>query len=190
MLPLATVNYPSAVEQLLEDRLLPLGPGKPLTAKRAALEQLTTAQITGERHPTDDDMLACCLSGLWLWHDFLEESHRISQEVGTSSGSYWHGIMHRREPDFSNAKYWFRRVGGHPVMERLPEAISPLLADAPETKVSRALAGKAVWNSLLFVDLCSEFYEAGNAEEELCRRIATAEHRLLFDYCYRAALGE
>ena len=54
------------------------------------------------------DMAQACLAGLWLYHDFLDESHSISQEIATSTGSFWHGIMHRREPDPSNAKYWFR----------------------------------------------------------------------------------
>jgi hypothetical protein len=30
------------------------------------------------------------LSGLWLWHDFLDRSHEISQAVHTASGSFWH----------------------------------------------------------------------------------------------------
>ena len=40
---------------------------------------------------------------------FSHESHTISQSIETPSGNYWHAIMHRREGDYSNAKYWFRR---------------------------------------------------------------------------------
>jgi len=50
----------------------------------------------------DRDMARACLAGLWLSHDFLDESHTISQEIATPTGSYWHGLMHRREPDASN----------------------------------------------------------------------------------------
>ena len=55
-------------------------------------------------------------AGLWLYVDQLDESHRISQGVHDATGSFWHGIMHRREGDFSNSHYWFRKAGNHPAM--------------------------------------------------------------------------
>ena len=56
-----------------------------------------------------------CCSGLWLLAGDLDRSHTISQDLPSAEGSFWHGIMHRREGDFGNAKYWFRRVGDHPI---------------------------------------------------------------------------
>jgi hypothetical protein len=54
-------------------------------------------------------------AGLWCFWDFFEESHAIAQDLHTPEGSYWHAILHRREPDPSNAKYWLHKVGRHPV---------------------------------------------------------------------------
>ena len=54
-------------------------------------------------------------AGLYLWNDDLAESHARSQHLPSPTGSYWHGLMHRREGDLDNAAYWFRRVGAHPV---------------------------------------------------------------------------
>jgi hypothetical protein len=59
------------------------------------------------------------VSGLWLLAGDLDRSHSISQSDPSAEGSFWHGIMHRREGDYSNAKYWFRRVGSHPVLTSL-----------------------------------------------------------------------
>jgi hypothetical protein len=58
-------------------------------------------------------------AGLWLLAGDLDRSHQVSQSLETMDGSYWHGIMHRREGDFWNAKYWFRRAAKHPVFEQL-----------------------------------------------------------------------
>lgn len=58
-------------------------------------------------------------AGLWLLAGDLDAAHEISQSDHSSEGSFWHGIMHRREGDFSNAKYWFRRVGRHDVVDQM-----------------------------------------------------------------------
>jgi hypothetical protein len=60
-------------------------------------------------------------AGLWLYVDDLDRSHTISQGIEDVTGSYWHGIMHRREGDFSNSHYWMRRAAGHPLLRSQPE---------------------------------------------------------------------
>ena len=60
-----------------------------------------------------------CLSGLWLVAGDIHRSHEISQDLPSPEGSFWHGIMHRREADFGNSKYWFRKVGQHPALEQI-----------------------------------------------------------------------
>jgi hypothetical protein len=49
-------------------------------------------------------VVAACRAALWLAFDFLDESHAVSQELDTPEGSYWHGLLHRREPDFANPR--------------------------------------------------------------------------------------
>jgi hypothetical protein len=58
-------------------------------------------------------------AGIWLFVDDLEASHTISQRIADPTGAYWHAIMHRREGDFSNSKYWLRQTARHPVMDGL-----------------------------------------------------------------------
>ena len=69
------------------------------------------------------------LAGLWLWHDWLDSSHTISQDIHTPTGSFWHAIMHRREGDFCNAKYWYARCQRHPTLAAM--APTPTTSSIP-----------------------------------------------------------
>ncbi|MBM3796805.1 MAG: hypothetical protein FJW31_22770 [Acidobacteria bacterium] len=51
------------------------------------------------------------MAELWLLFDDLDRSHQIYQRLDSREAAFWHGIVHRREPDPANAAYWFRRVG-------------------------------------------------------------------------------
>ncbi len=135
----------------------------------------------------DMNMAKGCCAGLWLYHNYLDESHAISQGVHTSSGSFWHSVMHRREGDFSNAKYWFRQTGEHAVFE-------PLCAEARKLAMHcghprrRFLESQSDWDPFAFVDLCQEALAGDQELDAVCRKIQTCEWRLLFEHCFRAAI--
>ncbi|MBI2421700.1 MAG: hypothetical protein HYV27_02640 [Candidatus Hydrogenedentes bacterium] len=92
-------------------------------------------------------------AGLWLYVDELDRSHTISQNDSSPTGSYWHGIMHRREGDFSNSHYWFHRVGKHPAMSKLSNYDAHSFIDAVEERHHTAPADlmalqRAEWANL------------------------------------------
>lgn len=180
---------PGFAPLLAVDRNRELGTGTPQAAARKALAQLDLAAAFGHAELRDREMGELCLAGLWLLYDFLDESHTISQRIKSRTGSYWHAIMHRREGDFSNAKYWFNRVGGHPIYDPLAESAQQLAAgqdlDPPAQFVTQC-----DWDPFAFVDLCQAVTRGQSTSETLCRQIAQQEWELLFDDCYRRAVGK
>lgn len=167
-----------------------LGPGKPQRERRTQLVGLDDATLFAGAKVRDANLAACCRSGLWLVFDFLDESHQISQDIATVEGSYWHGIMHRREPDYMNAKYWFRRVPRHPVFEELGDTARALFRTHAETDpYAEFLEHVQPWDPLAFVDLCEAIAKGKAHCEALARDVAMSEWRLLFTHCYEGAIA-
>lgn len=182
-------KYGPSVAKLLDNaRLCELGPGRPNRNVREALSELSKFDVVskpGELH--DAEMAECCLSGLWLWHDFLHESHEISQDIHSKCGSYWHGIMHRREPDYSNSKYWYRQVGDHEIFPSLQEATAELAQSHALDGAASKFANKNDWDPYAFVDLCAAVARGNSDCEQFCREVARTEWQLLFDHCFELA---
>jgi hypothetical protein len=148
---------------------------------RKLLVQLSPDSLLA-RPARRSDSASAVLSGLWLWHDWLDESHTLSQAIHSPTGSYWHGIMHRREGDFGNAKYWFAKCRSHPAHSRVAELARPVLDASP---VGGTYAGKLTrggWEPYALVDLAQEADDrpAGDPVRELAVALQRAEWKALF----------
>jgi hypothetical protein len=180
-------SYGPVTESLLQPRrLMPLGPGEANQPLGSRLKALTIDELLAPRQVHDRNMGSACLAGLWLYHDFLDESHSLSQAIETPSGNYWHGILHRREPDYDNARYWFRRVKQHPVFSTLRQDVANLAGPVPE---AASLTRGKEWDPFAFIDLCGSSLGSGSSLEMLCRQIQQREWEILFDYCYHRSFA-
>lgn len=151
------------------------------------LKQLSPDNVLS-KNPANRDEAAALLSGLWLWHDCLDESHKVSQQLQTASGSFWHAIMHRREGDFSNSQYWYARCQNHPALQTIAaqanDVINPFPADKQILKLT--IHG---WNCDAFVDLVEDVYDKpDDPRHKLAVALQQLEWRILFDHCMRAAV--
>jgi len=121
-------------------------------------------------------------SAVFLWHDHLDASHTLSQSIETPEGSWLHGIMHRREPDYGNAKYWFRHVGQHEAFPTLAERGAPLLDQHSEDLAARLLDGKN-WLPFAFIDECARAEQGVDAAlRSTLRQVRWSEFDVLVEH--------
>jgi hypothetical protein len=119
------------------------------------------------------------LAGLLLRLGYWAESHGIAQDINSAEGSYWHGIVHRIEPDSFNSAYWFRHVGTHAIFPELQRRA----ADIIENGAPKHWRLKTTWDPFLFIDWCEEARQKGGLAETTAVEVQMAEWQLLFDYC-------
>ena len=180
---------PLEIADLLDPDLPPLGPGTPKARFEQLMEETSSETILGSAviSPEDAD---CCLAGMWLWNGFLDRSHELSQNIETPEGSWWHGIMHRREPDAGNAAYWFRRVGDHSLFSTLGEKVREHAKQTELPDEAQWLSQCTDWKPQQFIEACeSARHDPNKVVCRVLREVAAIEWYTLFDYCRGLACG-
>ena len=163
-----------------------LGPGP-----RAGVQPLQSLQVAIDaafaNQPTPELERQAARGLVLLWHDHHDAAHEIVQHLETAEASYVHAILHRREPDYSNAKYWFRRVRQHPCYEPLAKAAEKILqSSGADTLASRLLPGGR-WDVFAFVDACEEAQarQGDTKTVGVLRQVQGTEFALLLEHLVR-----
>jgi hypothetical protein len=118
-------------ESLLEHSLRDLIRAAPLPGLAAEPTCTTTCDRIErflQEHALSSTLQA---AALWLLAGELDRSHAVSQNIKSAEGAFWHGIMHRREGDFWNSKYWFRQCPRHAVHRELAATIDRHQSEFP-----------------------------------------------------------
>jgi len=114
--------------------------------------------------------------GLLYALDDLAGCHEFFQDTAIPLVSYWHGMMHRREADFENARYWFRRSGALPFFDTLHHKAALISAD---------VAKQLSWDPYLFTGNCEQQRFGGELSEPELVKVQQAEFEVVFDYSWR-----
>lgn len=126
-----------------------------------------TTELSGSTKLRHARLLALTL----CWHDHWDEAHAVCQaHEGDQDIDLVHMVLHRREPDAANCRYWIVQAGWHPVYNDLPAAATALgLA---------ALASDGRWSPKLFLERC---LAASAADEQILIAVQAAELLALRD---------
>ena len=112
----------------------------------------------------------CIRSLLFVAAGGVEQAHRIVQEISTSAGAYIHGMVHRIDDDFDNARYWFRRAG-------ILSAAAAMYDRAARNHLT--VASQPFWDPILVTDLVETSRTAGVTED--LRAVLTIEFEVLLE---------
>lgn len=163
-----------------------LGPGPRAGVQPQSVLQSGLARILAKaRGPDSGKQLLQAL--LLLWHDHLDSAHAIAQSIEGPDGAFVHAILHRREPDYSNAAYWFRRVGRHAVFLELASRATQLLERGHVVELRAKLLRDGKWDPFGFVDACEQAEKPSTSESNrnVLRQIQRAEFEVLLAHFFK-----
>jgi hypothetical protein len=198
------MTFQDAVERLRERTEMPLFAGEPWDAGLG--KRLRDAEIESlfpGRKVRDPHVAAAAVAGLHLWNDDFGASHNLCQGIATPTGSYWHGLCHRREghrgeglqSNLGNARYWFRQTGEHPAFDAVYRSALSLLDNAGAgfrwaTESANLLRTRRTWDPVAVIDWFAqaEAQTISTESQRLLQEIQWREIDLLVDWCVGQAL--
>jgi len=153
IMELALKQDPRPLERLVR--------GKPNAAGKKAVEALTKRDMKDAK---DSKSLPLVQGALYLCFDCWKEAHELADaHEGTAAGHWLHAIVHRREPDAGNSKYWYAKVSPPArVFEAIGLEALAFLKKAPVPELeslAQELQKTKIWTPAAFVELCDKFKE-------------------------------
>ncbi len=177
-------SYSDFIDRLLlnPDLLKKLTPTEPLNWDwPSKIRDASDETLAGGKQITDVKILTLIRGALLNAADALDAAHRIFQDDSSDLGSYWHGVMHRREGDFDNARYWFRRAGRLPIFDKMY---------ATATHVSGNMTKQASWDAYLLTGMCEQAKFGDHDAVPECVALQRVEFDELLAYCWRMAIRQ
>ncbi len=186
-------QIPASLVALLGTQTLPgIGPNRRSGTKSASALNSELVEVL-ERSGLPSGLHDLVRGAVLLWHDHLNESHTISQGIHNPDGSFLHAIMHRREPDFANSKYWWHRVGSHPCFARLAARAGAFL-DSRQPELKSQLLPDGQWDPFALVDACERAsrHDGTLEQRQLLAELQRIEFEVFLEHvcCVQALEGQ
>ena len=176
-------RYPDYLQRLLlHERTLdePL-PTEPTDYELVIrLREADNAKILGGADLLPGAPVGLLRAGLFYYHNDLPDAHKEAQKDEGDLAAYWHGMVHRREGDFENARYWMRRAGEQPVFQEMQGRASD---GAPH------MGRQGNWDPYLFIHLCEQYKYGEHEYRKEIGHLQKVEFAVMFDYVWRQCVA-
>jgi len=140
------------------------GPRRSLLSQRDLEARMAAFAREQELEGKTSDLL---LASALLYHDHHDPAHDIVQDLKDVEAAIIHAILHRREPDYWNSKYWFRRFDTHPMYLSLGRRVAQWGQDPWQKEFARKLTLPGAFDSFAFVDLCEAYARKSASDPEV-----------------------
>lgn len=120
-----------------------------------------------------------------LWFDYLELAHQIADEEKSTEFYYFHAMIHRRERDFFNARFWFRQTDRrHVVFAEIAREVRKYLTQKGDQQLLECLIRDEEWVPLEFLEEILKGFKMDPTSEfvQKLRDIQTIEFACWFKY--------
>ena len=177
-------SYSDFIDRLVlnPDLLKKLTPTDPVSWDLPSkIRDASDETIAGGKEIADVKIFALIRGALLNAADALDAAHRIFQDDPSDLGSYWHGVMHRREGDFDNARYWFRRAGRLPIFDKM---------HASAAQVSATMARQPTWDAYVLTGMCEQAKFGDHGAVSECVALQRVEFEELLAYCWRMGVRQ
>lgn len=121
----------------------------------------------------------------------IDRAHVLVQSGSTPIESYLHGVVHRLEGDFWNAKYWFRQVKDRELLSTIGNSVAIALKSSGIFEASQSLKIISRYDHFdptAFVDACEAAGHSSSNTDPL-QKIGQAEWESLWQICQSSIAG-
>ena len=116
-----------------------------------------------------------------LYHDHHNAAHDLVQDMTDPDGSLVHALVHRREPDYWNANYWYRQAGDHELYRLLAARLATMRPEGSAASVANRLVLSGTLDPMALVAACEGAGKmpATDPVPAFLRRLQESEFELL-----------
>ena len=171
---------------------------EPMASLQAWLEtRPNLVPLSANDHSEEYPSLLAMIENYSILHDSLIEAilclrigkidraHELVQSGSKPIESYLHGVVHRLEGDFWNAKYWFRQINDRELLSKIGNSVAGSLRTSGMFEAAlklKVIGRNDQFDPAAFVDAC-EAMQSASTNPDVLQKIGQAEWDSLWQIC-------